>query len=310
MSMEMTTPVATVPATSISTITAKILATKDTVGKILAMAYIELGGLLTQAKDLVPPGEWSSYLENEVEFSHRTANNCMKLYAEYSKNPDSQALACMPYTKAVRFLSLPESEREDFLEQHDVESMSSREFDQAIKDRNAAIAAQKKAETEKKNLSEQLHNANAVVTDKQAEIDRLIAERDKALADAETAQKEAQELKDNPAVPKSVIQKLAAEASKQAAAAYQAKIDDAIAAKESAEKIADEAQQKLDAAGKVARISSPDAAAFSVLYPQIETSFNQLKGLCMKIACSDPELGEKLKDLMRQLVERFRKAVE
>ena len=146
MSMEMTAPVATVPATSIATITAKILATKDTVGKMLAMAYIELGGLLTQAKELIPPGEWSSYLENEVEFSHRTANNCMKLYAEYSKNPDSQALASMPYTKAVRFLSLPEIERDDFLEKHNVENMSSRELDQAIKARNAAVAAQQKAE--------------------------------------------------------------------------------------------------------------------------------------------------------------------
>lgn len=306
MSKDIIAPVASVTVTSIHTITAQIIATKNTVGRILAMAYIELGGLLTQAKELVPPGEWGYYLENEVDFSHRTANNCMKLYAEYMKNPDSQALANMPYSKAVRFLSLPEGDREEFLENHDVENMSSREFDKAIQE---ARAAAKAAEDRNQDLAEQLKSAQADNVTNKNLIKQLTEARDNAVADAEAAQKKVKDLKDNPKVPKSVIDNLASEASRQAAAAYQSRIDEAVKAKDAAERIAHEAQQKLSAAQNAARVSSPEAAAFSVLYPQIETSFNQLNGCYLKVVGADPELGEKLKELMRQLVARFQKAI-
>jgi hypothetical protein len=298
--------VASVTVTNIHTITAQIISTKNTVGRILAMAYIEIGGLLTKAKELVPPGEWTYYLENEVNFSHRTANNCMKLYAEYSKNPDSQALANMPYAKAVRFLALPEDEREEFLETHDVENMSSREFDKAIKE---ARAATKAAEDRGNDLAEKLKLAQADNASNQDVIKQLTDARDRAVADAEAARKRVEDLEKNPKVPKSLISNLASEASRQAAAAYQSRIDEAVAAKEAAEKVAQEAQQKLSVAQNFARVSSPEAAAFSVLYPQIETSFNQLKGCYLKVAGADPELGEKLKDLMRQLVDRFQKSI-
>lgn len=324
MSANIPAPVATVTVTNIHTITARILATKDTVGKVLAMAYIEIGGLLTQAKELVPPGEWGYYLENEVDFSHRTANNCMKLYAEYSKNPDSQTFANMPYSKAVRLLSLPEDEREEFVEKNDVENMSARQLDQAIKERNEALAAQESAEAEARDLRQQLLDAQQQAASAksceetwQETIDKLTAARDKAVSDAEAAKRKMQRLKDNPNIPQETIDKLAAEASEKAAADFQERLDKAneqlqavTDAKVAAEKAAQEAQQKLAGAQNAARVSTPEAAAFAVLYPQVTEVFNKLNGCRKKVAINDPELGEKLLEKMRQLLADLQKAVE
>lgn len=306
MSKEIAAPVVSSTVTNIHTITAQIISTKNTVGRILAMAYIEIGGLLTKAKELVPPGEWTYYLENEVEFSHRTANNCMKLFAEYSKNPDSQALANMPYAKAVRFLALPEEDRAEFLESHDVENMSSREFDKAITE---ARAAKKAAEDRSENLEKQLEAEKADNASSQDLIKQLTEARDKAVADAEAARKQVQHLKENPKVPKSLIDSISSEAAKQAEAAYRSRLEKAVEAKNEAEKKVQEAQEKLAAAQNTSRVSSPEAAAFSVLYPQIETSFNQLNGCRLKVASADSELGEKLRNLMCQLVDRFQRAL-
>lgn len=324
MSANIPAPVATVTVTNIHTITAKILATKDTVGKVLAMAYIEIGGLLTQAKEMVAPGEWGYYLANEVDFSQRTANNCMKLYAEFIKNPNSQAFANMPYSKAVRLLSLPEEDREEFVEKNDVENMSTRQLDQAIKERNDAVAAREAAEAEVRDLRQQLLDAQQqAATAKSSEdawqetINKLTAARDKAVSDAESAKRKLQKLKGNPNIPQETIDKLAAEASEKAAADFQERLDKAneqlqaaTDAKAAAEQAAQEAQQKLANAQNAARVSTPEAAAFSVLYPQVKETFNKLDGCRKKVSINDPELGERLLEKMRQLVADLQKAVE
>lgn len=317
------TPVASVTITNIHTITAKIHAIKDTVGKVFAMAHIEIGGLLTQAKEQVPPGEWTYYLENEVDISHRSANNCMKLYSEYMKNPNSQALANMTYTKAIQLLRLPEGERAEFIESHNVEEMSTRELDKAIKECNELKVANAEAEAKNRDLEQALLDAqqklaNAKISEDswQEQIDKLTTARDKAVAAEEEAKQQLQKARDNPKIPQATMEKLSSEAATKAAAEYQAKLDDAnnqlkaaTEAKIAAEKVAQEARDKLANAQNVARVSSPEAAAFSVLYPQVKETFNKLNGCRLKVAVNDPELGEKLKKLMQDLIDELREAV-
>lgn len=324
MSIEMQAPVATVTVTNLSTITAKIHAIKDTVGKVLAMAHIEIGGLLTQAKEQVPPGEWTYYLENEVDISHRSANNCMKLYSEYMKNPDSQALANMSYTKAVQLLRLPEEDRAEFIESHNVEDMSTRELDKAIKECSELKAANAEAEAKNRDLEQalldaqqKLANAKSTEDSWQEQIDKLTAARDEAVAAETKAKQQLQKAKDNPKIPPATMEKLSSEAATKAAAEYQAKLDDAnnrlkaaTEAKAAAEKAAQEAREKLANAQNAARVSSPEAAAFSVLYPQVKETFNKLNGCRLKVAVNDPELGEKLKKLMVDLVRELQEAVK
>ncbi|MDM5205347.1 DUF3102 domain-containing protein [Cytobacillus kochii] len=116
---------------------------KEQTQKIFLLSSIEIGKRLVEAKKLVPHGEWGNWLEHSVDYSQRTANNLMKIYEEYGQDTialkggfdESQAIAKLNYTQAVALLSIPSDEREEFINQHDFESMSTRELQQAIKEK-------------------------------------------------------------------------------------------------------------------------------------------------------------------------------
>lgn len=109
-------------------------------GMILNYA-IEIGRRLKEAKSLLEHGEWGEWLETEVDFSRSTANNFMKIFEEYGAkqvslfgDANSQTIGNLPYTHALKLLAVPAEEREEFVEEHHVEDLSSRELDRLIKD--------------------------------------------------------------------------------------------------------------------------------------------------------------------------------
>ena len=112
-------------------------------------ASVDIGERLTAAKELVPHGQWTEWLAEKVDYSQSTANNFMRIYREYSDDQismtgrtKSETFASLSYSQAVALFSLPEHQREEFVEQHDVSDMS-------IKELKEAIAAQKAAEAER-----------------------------------------------------------------------------------------------------------------------------------------------------------------
>lgn len=114
----------------------------------------QLGKLLTEAKAMVGHGGWMKYLKEEVSYSPSAANSFMRMYEAYGEfGPNSQTFGNLGASKALELLALPEGQREEFAESHDVESMSVREL-------KAQIAAEKeraeKAETDTAALREQL----------------------------------------------------------------------------------------------------------------------------------------------------------
>jgi len=92
---------------------------------------IEIGNKLNEAKALVSHGEWGKWLKDNVDYSQSTANNFMRVADEYAQSP--LALSNISYTQAVQLLSVPAEEREQFVTENDVEDMSSRELQAAIK---------------------------------------------------------------------------------------------------------------------------------------------------------------------------------
>jgi hypothetical protein len=106
---------------------------------------------------MLPHGQWGEYLKSEVEYSQSTANNFMRIYREYGATQQSlfggeaksQAFANLTYTKALRLLAIPaEEDREQFMAEHDVEGMSNRELDKALKEREEALEAVAAAQDE------------------------------------------------------------------------------------------------------------------------------------------------------------------
>jgi len=107
---------------------------------------LAIGRRMVEAKDLLPHGQFGPWLEANTIYSTRTANNYMRLFEEYGEpqkslfGPElnSQTFANLDYSKAYALLKVPKEEREEFVKTNDVESMSTRELQKAIKERDEA----------------------------------------------------------------------------------------------------------------------------------------------------------------------------
>lgn len=116
----------------------------------------QIGKLLTEAKSMVGHGGWEKYLEEKVSYSQSTANNFMRLYQEYGEfGPNLQTFGNLNPSQALALLALPEGQREEFAEAHDVESMSVREL-------KARIAAEKELTEQAKTVAAALREQLAV----------------------------------------------------------------------------------------------------------------------------------------------------
>jgi DNA repair exonuclease SbcCD ATPase subunit len=139
-------------------IATEINSIKEQTKKMLIVNSIEIGRRLVEAKTLVPHGEWGKWLEESVDYSKSTANNLMKIFDQYGADQfslfgseaKSQALGNLSYTQAVALLGVPEEEREKFVKENDIENMSTRELQQAIKEKQEVEKKLKEAEAEAK----------------------------------------------------------------------------------------------------------------------------------------------------------------
>lgn len=105
---------------------------------------IEIGRRMCQAKEILPHGQFGEWVKTKTGYSQSTANNFMKLFQEYGAPQESlfgaevnsQTFGNLPYSKALALLAVPAEEREDFVRVNHVEEMSTRELQQAIKERD------------------------------------------------------------------------------------------------------------------------------------------------------------------------------
>lgn len=318
-------------ARSLDTITTEIITITQQARCTMVSAAIEVGRRLVEAKAMVPYGEWGKYLEEKVDFSRSQANSMMRLYQEYGDAQESlfgggkAAIEKLSVTSAIRLLSLPEGEREDFAEKNDVAAMSTRELEDAIRERKAAIAEAEAAKAERDAASAKLREAEAgaeqwekdmeaakageeAARKRAAESAAALAEAQDKLKKAKQAEKEAKAAlkaaKESPEIPEDVMDKVRREAEAAAAetAAKEAaeKLEKMEAEKKRAEEKAAEAAEALDEARKQAALSDPDAAVFKVIFAQVQEDFNRLMGTLAKI--KDPELEGKLRGALVALL--------
>ena len=124
--------------------------------RVTLLCGIEIGRRLKEAKDLLAHGEWLGWLSRETDFSDRTAQRYMQAFEEYGAaqlgmfGPETNAttLSDLPISKALALLSVPESDREAFAEEVDAEHLSTRELQQAIRERDEALKRAQAAEEE------------------------------------------------------------------------------------------------------------------------------------------------------------------
>lgn len=301
----------TAPYRSVQTITAEIMGIATQTAQVLFISACEMGKRMLEAKELVNHGEWGSYLDDlckQLGIGKSTAHNWMKLYRECGDSPNFQALGNITYTKAVRLLALPEETREEILQENDVEDMSSRELEQAIKDKKAAQGMLAIAQ-----------ETNSELTHRNDQLEKESASLKKALERAEsaeaTAKAELQQLREHPEIPPSLIAKTVDDAKAQAMADAQSAIKAAQAetaekeeARANMEAALTDAQKQIKELSAKSQLSSQAAASFEVLFNQIPPLFNQMMGYLLKVEQSDPELGRKLRFAAQRMGEKFAEA--
>ncbi len=119
--------------------------------RITLLCGIEIGRRLVEAKELLEHGEWLPWLERETDFSTSSAQRYMQVFREYGAAQQSlfgpvancPTLGNLSITNALRLLAVPEEERESFAKAHDVEHLSAREVEALVKERTAALEAEK-----------------------------------------------------------------------------------------------------------------------------------------------------------------------
>lgn len=135
-------------------IATEINAIKDQTRKLILCSSIEIGRRLSEAKAMLPHGEWGNWLKESVDYSQSTANNLMNIFDKYGSqqismfgdNAKSQAIGNLSYTQAVALLGVPDESREQFIEENNVAEMSTRELQAAIKQLKEAQERAQKAE--------------------------------------------------------------------------------------------------------------------------------------------------------------------
>lgn len=158
---------------------------------------IEIGRRMCEAKDMLPYGQFGEWIKANTGYSRSTANNFMRVYQEYGTRQGSlfgatvendQAFGKLSYTQALALLAIPAGEREEFVETHNVENMSTRDLQEAIRERDKAREALRQEEEKRKgaektagDLRQQIKDLEAkptevdIQTDQEA-IDKAVAE--------------------------------------------------------------------------------------------------------------------------------------
>lgn len=339
-----------ITARDIEIVTAEIVTIKRQAQQVLITAAIEIGRRLTEAKSMVPHGEWGRYLEERVEYSQSTANNLMKIYKEYGTGQDSlfdgfansQTFANLNYTQALALLSVPAEEREQFAVENDVGNKSTREIQELIRQRDEALTAKEGAEaalaeaqdmvdTAADKLAEKdsrLKFAEAAVVDREKEAADLRSMLEKSREAEKKAKAQLKEARENPVVSEDQMAKIRKEAEEAAAAQaaenaakevkkLQAKLEKAQSAadkaareKEQAQFEAEEARQKMKAAQAETRLANPDAAVFKTLFEQVQDTFNRMNGVRLKIAQTDPAMAAKFVAATKAVLDRWAASLE
>lgn len=159
----------------------------------LLAASVEIGRKLNEAKALVPHGLWEDWLTENVDYSQSTANNLMRIATEYgdeqvslfSGKSNSETFASLTYSQAVALFALPMDQRQEFVENHDMEDLSTRELKEKI-------AEMKADEDDLRGEIDRLkQEAEESERDYNEKADAL-ENTERALRDAQKAQKEAE----------------------------------------------------------------------------------------------------------------------
>ena len=320
----MSETVITVPVRDINTITSEIHYIQNDVQQYAAQSALKIGERLCEAKELLGHGEFLPWIKDEFGWTDRTAQKLMAVYREFGDSQKSlfgpeintKTYSDLPVSKLYLLISVPESEREDFVKENNVAEMSVREMEKLLREKKEAEDESREAHAELNKLADKYAALSAVASEQekelkaaQADVSASIeaakkeaaaeaekarrtaekaqkaaeAEAKKARDEAEAAKKDLQQLRDNPEIPQEVMDKLKAQFGKAA---------------EEAEARAREAEAKL-------KVSDPDVAMFKLHFDNLQKTAASMAQLITKMKLSgNADMADKLSRAACAVLER------
>lgn len=280
---------------SIEIVTAEICTIRDNVARVVMEGVVQIGRRLEEAKQLVPQGEWLHYLETQLGYKPSTAQNYMRIAREFGdaqiglsgKSP-SDFFGNLGYSQLLPLLGMPEEEREQLAEEHDLASMSSRDIQALVKERDEAKAALEREKKFSDDCGVEARRARkslADAKDKLKAVERDYQEQKAAAqANAQTAaelQRRLDELAAQAGQPREMTEE-ERDALRAEVAAEQAEVVQA------AEARAAEALARLE------KVKNPDAHKVNFLFGELCGTFNRLQEALQALGRSDEEAAGKM----------------
>lgn len=159
----------------------------------MEISILELGNLLIEAKEQLPHGQWSKWLEEEVDFSQSTANKFMKCAKEFS---NSESVRNLGSNKLFQLLSVPKGNREEFINRtHEINGQEKTVYDMSARELKQVIRNEKQVNVSLKE-EESPNIASDEMLDDEQRLEQVISERRTLEEQLKLKQQEAKEIKE------------------------------------------------------------------------------------------------------------------
>lgn len=312
-------------------------------GLIVASA-IEIGRRLYEAKELIPHGQFIEWVKNNTGLSRTTTNDYMWLFKEFSKEQgclfgaelNVRTFEHLDYTKVLALRPLSTEEREAFVEENDMETLSVRDVKRLVAERTAEL----EAENEKKALAlanaenkmsvmqgelesnaDELKKAREIISELEARPVVTVTERDEEAIEAaaeearKAAAKEYEELIKTADKAKSEAEKALRTAKEEISALRRdkAQLDTAAASKSTIDKLNAQYEQRIKAAEdraaaaeKQLKLASPASGEFAAAFSRAQVEIEAMHKALGKI--ENAELAGQLRAATLAVLEQAKKA--
>lgn len=286
---------------SIEIVTAEIHTIRDNVARVFMDGVVQIGRRLEEAKQLVPHGEWTDYLDTQLGYKPSTAQNYMRIAREFgdgqmglSGKTASDFFGNLGYSQLLPLLGLPEEEREQLAEEHDLAGMSSREIAALVKERDEAKEALERAQKFSDEYGVEARRARKSLADAKGKMKALEQDykeqKEAAQANAQVAaelQRKLDELAEKAGQPREMTDE-EREALRAEIAAEQAKVV------QEAEARANEALARLE------KVKNPAAQKVNFLFGELCEYWSRLQEALKELEQSDEAAEEKMRGAIRQ----------
>ena len=281
---------------SIEIVTAEIHTIRDNVARVFMDGVVQIGRRLEEAKQLVPQGEWLTYLDKELGYKPSTAQNYMRIAREFgdgqvglSGKTASDFFGNLGYSQLLPLLGLPEEEREQLAEEHDLAGMSSREIQALVKERDEAKANADMLESALADTMRKEGDLRAKLSDTKA---KLKDATEKACANGDAAaelQRQLDVLEQQANTPRELTEE------------ERAAMREEIAA-EQAEAVQAAEARAADALAKLEKVKNPSAHKVNFLFGELGEYWNRLRAALHELEQSDSEAAGKMRAAIGQAV--------